>query len=93
MSRENPLWGAPCIHGKFLKPGIDVGQPGAARYPDTWSGLQSSLSELVHLEMVRVVEFVERSHSPHTGQSRSGRPGGKKKSIKKVLDPRLSGVY
>jgi hypothetical protein len=24
MSRENPLWGAPRIHGELLKPGIDI---------------------------------------------------------------------
>jgi putative transposase len=26
MSRENPLWGAPRIHGKLLMLGIDVAQ-------------------------------------------------------------------
>ena len=26
MSRENPLWGAPRIHGELLKLGIDIGQ-------------------------------------------------------------------
>jgi len=25
MSRENPLWGAPRIHGELLKLGIDIG--------------------------------------------------------------------
>jgi putative transposase len=27
MSRENPLWGAPRIHGELLKPGIDISEP------------------------------------------------------------------
>ena len=27
MSRENPLWGAPKIHGELLKVGIDIGEP------------------------------------------------------------------
>jgi len=30
MSRDNPLWGAPRIHGELLKLGIDVGQASVA---------------------------------------------------------------
>ena len=32
MSRANPLWGAPGIHGELLKLGIDVGQTTVAKY-------------------------------------------------------------
>jgi putative transposase len=32
MSRENPLWGAPRIHGELLKLGIDVSQATVAKY-------------------------------------------------------------
>jgi len=32
MSRENPLWGAPRIHGELLKVGIDVSQATVGRY-------------------------------------------------------------
>src|SRR3954453_5570256 len=32
MSIENPLWGAPRIHGELLKLGIDVGQTTFAKY-------------------------------------------------------------
>jgi hypothetical protein len=32
MSRDNPLWGAPRIHGELLKLGIDVGQTSVAKY-------------------------------------------------------------
>jgi putative transposase len=32
MSRDNPLWGAPRIHGELLKLGIDVGQASVAKY-------------------------------------------------------------
>jgi len=32
MSRENPLWGAPRIHGELLKLGIDVGEASVSRY-------------------------------------------------------------
>jgi transposase InsO family protein len=32
MSTDNPLWGAPRIHGELLKLGIDVGQTSVAKY-------------------------------------------------------------
>jgi hypothetical protein len=32
MSRENPLWGAPRIHGERLKLGIDIGETSVGRY-------------------------------------------------------------
>src|SRR5512143_756177 len=32
MSRANPLWGAPRIHGELLKLGFDVAQSTVARY-------------------------------------------------------------
>jgi hypothetical protein len=32
MSRENPLWGAPRMHGELLKLGIDIGETGVGKY-------------------------------------------------------------
>ncbi|MBF0454694.1 MAG: DDE-type integrase/transposase/recombinase [Magnetococcales bacterium] len=32
MSQENPLWGAPRIHGELLKLGYDVGETSVAKY-------------------------------------------------------------
>jgi hypothetical protein len=32
MSMENPLWGAPRIHGELLKPGFEVAQSSIAKY-------------------------------------------------------------
>jgi hypothetical protein len=32
MNRENPLWGAPRIHGELLKLGIDIGQTSVGKY-------------------------------------------------------------
>jgi putative transposase len=32
MSRENPLWGAPRIHGELLKLGIDIGEISVSKY-------------------------------------------------------------
>src|SRR5205085_7259847 len=32
MSRENPLWGSPRIHGELLKLGIDIGETSVGKY-------------------------------------------------------------
>jgi putative transposase len=32
MSRDNPLWGAPRIHGELLKLGIEIGQTSVSKY-------------------------------------------------------------
>jgi uncharacterized protein YecT (DUF1311 family) len=32
MSVENPLWGAPRIHGELLKPGFEVAQSSVTKY-------------------------------------------------------------
>jgi putative transposase len=32
LARENPLWGAPRIHGELLKPGIDIGETSVSKY-------------------------------------------------------------
>src|SRR5438445_2888359 len=32
MSVDNPLWGAPCIHGELLKLGFEVAQSSVAKY-------------------------------------------------------------
>jgi len=32
MCRENPLWGAPRIHGELLKLGIDIGETSVSKY-------------------------------------------------------------
>ncbi len=32
MSRANPLWGAPWIHGELLKLGIDIGETSVSKY-------------------------------------------------------------
>ena len=36
MSRENPLWGAPRIHGELLKLGIDIGETSVGKYLVRW---------------------------------------------------------
>src|SRR5258707_14099585 len=32
MSRENPLWGAPRVHGELLKLGVDIGETSVGKY-------------------------------------------------------------
>src|SRR4029077_2393811 len=32
MSRENPLWGSPRIHGELLKLGIEISETSVAKY-------------------------------------------------------------
>jgi len=32
MSRQNPLWGAPRIHGELFKLGIDIGETSVSKY-------------------------------------------------------------
>jgi hypothetical protein len=32
MSRENPLWGSPRIHGELLNLGIDIGETSVGKY-------------------------------------------------------------
>ena len=32
MSRDNPLWGPPKIHGELLKLGIDIGETSVSKY-------------------------------------------------------------
>ena len=38
MSVENPLWGAPRIHGELLKLGFEVAQSSVAKYMVKWRG-------------------------------------------------------
>src|SRR6266853_1477223 len=38
MSAENPLWGAPRIHGELLKLGFEVAQSSVAKYMVKWRG-------------------------------------------------------
>jgi putative transposase len=41
ISRDNPLWGAPRIHGERLKLGIDIAESTVAKYMPRWLRLPS----------------------------------------------------
>jgi hypothetical protein len=42
MSVENPLWGAPRVHGELLKLGFEVAQSSVAKYTVKWRGPPNS---------------------------------------------------
>lgn len=63
MNRENPLWGAPRIHGELLKLGIDVGETSVGKYmvrrrkppSQTWrTFLENHVTSLVSVDFFTV---------------------------------------
>ena len=63
MSRENPLWGAPRIHGELLKLGIDAGETSVSKYmvrsrrppSQTWrTFLENHVQSLVSVDFFTV---------------------------------------
>jgi len=63
MSRANPLWGAPRIHGELLKLGIQVGETSVGKYmvrhgkppTQTWrTFLENHISQLVSVDFFTV---------------------------------------
>jgi hypothetical protein len=44
MSVENPLWGAPRIHGELLKLGFEVAQSSVAKYMVAQPGMADLLA-------------------------------------------------
>jgi putative transposase len=68
MSRDNPLWGAPRIHGELLKLGIEIGETSVSKYlvrsrkppSQTWrTFLQNHLQSLVSVDffVVPTIKF------------------------------------
>src|SRR5271166_6416542 len=63
MSRENPTWGAPRIHGELLKLGIDIGETSVSKYmlrshkppSQTWrTFLENHLTQMVSIDFFTV---------------------------------------
>ena len=63
MCRENPSWGAPRVHGKLLKLGIDIGETSVSKYmvrchqppSQTWrTFLENHLQQLVSIDFFTV---------------------------------------
>src|SRR2546427_9148447 len=72
MSWENPLWGAPRIHGELLKLGIDVGETSVSKYmvrrrrppSQTWRTFLEN-----HVKSMVSVDFFAGSPWPPVGSS------------------------
>jgi hypothetical protein len=63
LSRQNPLWGAPRIHGELLKLGIDIGETSVSKYlvrhrkppSQTWrTFLENHLKTMVSVDFFTV---------------------------------------
>jgi putative transposase len=63
MSRENPIWGAPKIHGELLKLGIEIGETSVSKYmvrrrrppSQTWkSFLENHVKSMVSVDFFAV---------------------------------------
>jgi putative transposase len=63
MSRENPTWGAPRIHGELLKLGVDIGETSVSKYlvrarkppSQTWrTFLENHMKSLVSVDFFTV---------------------------------------
>ncbi len=63
MCRENPIWGAPRIHGELLKLGIDIGETSVSKHmvhrrkppSQTWrTFLANHLTSLVSVDLFTV---------------------------------------
>jgi hypothetical protein len=44
MSRNNSIWGAPRIHGEWLKVGIEITDPAVAKYTARWRTTAAAFS-------------------------------------------------
>src|SRR5262249_62172260 len=67
MSRQNPLWGAPRIHGELLKLRIDIGETSVSKYlvrrhkppSQTWRTFLDN-----HVKSMVSVDFLRSRPSP-----------------------------
>jgi hypothetical protein len=73
MSADNPLWGAPRIHGELLKLGFEVAQSSVAKYmvkrcgppPQGWcTFLRNHDQEKAPQRLTRWQQLYATGHSP-----------------------------
>jgi hypothetical protein len=83
MSRENPLWGAPRIHGELLKLGIDIGATSVGKYLvcsrkppcQTWRTFLAN-----HVKTIGVGRLLPRTADPVSGPVRVPGSGSRPKA-------------
>src|SRR5579864_6879041 len=72
MSRENPTWGAPRIHGELLKLGVNIGETSVSKYmvrsgrppSQTWrTFLENHMKTLVSVDFFTVRLFASKSYT------------------------------
>ena len=80
MSRANPLWGAPRIHGELLKLGIDVSEATVSKYmikrcrppSQTWrTFLINHAKDIIALDFLTVPKQIPDSFCPDHSEPRS----------------------
>jgi hypothetical protein len=83
MSRENPLWGAPRIHGELLKLGIDIGETSVSKYmvrsrrppSQTWrTFLENHVQSMVTVDFFAVPTRREAQRSVATARFPTSAP-------------------
>ena len=83
MSRENPLWGAPRIHGELLKLGINIGETSVGKYmgrrrkppSQTWRTFLEN-----HVKTMVSVDFFTVPNDPVSGPVRVSSFGSRSKA-------------
>jgi len=83
MSRENPLWGAPRIHGELLKLGIKIGETSVGKYmgrrrkppSQTWRTFLEN-----HVKTMVSVDFFTVPNDPVSGPVRVSSFGSRSKA-------------
>jgi hypothetical protein len=65
MSRENPLRGAPKIHGELLKLGFDISETSVSKHFDTRQRVAIAIVEVVFGEPREELSVGGLFHSPH----------------------------
>jgi hypothetical protein len=72
MSRENPLWGAPYIHGELLKLGIDVGTTSVR---GAWCAYEDRPPDLENVPGETFVDFLRGANDSLSRALRIPGPG------------------
>src|SRR4051812_45667940 len=100
ISRDNPLWGAPRIHGELLKLGIDIAQSTVAKYmsrrhgprsPGWQAFLRNHTAHIAGIDSLRRsddwVQTAIRTGHPRSGAATAGLDRCDSKSNRRVDRP------